>query len=66
MTCVECGSSKLRLSRYRWSDLARLAQLLYPVRCRDCRHRTFVTVPRAFALFHTQRSKRLVGRPDHR
>jgi hypothetical protein len=36
VTCTECSSSSVRLSRFRWSDMERLALLQYPVRCRNC------------------------------
>lgn len=61
MTCVECGLSSFRLSRFRWSDLERLALLQYPVRCRNCRRRTFAGLPLALALYQARRAKRNVS-----
>lgn len=58
MQCVECSSSSFRLSRFRWSDLERLALLQYPVRCRSCRRRTFVGFSLALALYQARRAKR--------
>jgi hypothetical protein len=61
VTCVECGLSSFRLSRFRWSDLERLALLQYPVRCRNCRRRTFAGLPLALALYQARRAKRNVS-----
>jgi hypothetical protein len=61
VTCVDCGSSSFRLSRFRWTDLERLALLQYPVRCRNCRRRTFVGLPLALALYQARRAKRRVS-----
>ena len=58
MVCTECASSNFRLSRFRWSDMERLALLQYPVRCRNCRRRTYVGLPLALALFQARRAKR--------
>lgn len=58
MTCSECSSSSFRLSRFRWSDLERLALLQYPVRCRNCHRRTFVGLALALALYQARRAKR--------
>ena len=59
MTCNECSASSFRLSRFRWSDLERLALLQYPVRCRTCHRRTFAGLPLALALYQARRAKRL-------
>jgi hypothetical protein len=61
VTCVECSSSSFRLSRFRWSDLERLALLQYPVRCRSCRRRSFVGFPLALALYQARKAKRRVN-----
>jgi hypothetical protein len=47
------------LSRFRWSDLERLALLQYPVRCRNCHRRMFVGLPLALALYQARRGKRV-------
>jgi hypothetical protein len=49
------------LSRFRWSDLERLALLQYPVRCRNCRRRTFVGFPLALALYQARKEKRRIN-----
>jgi hypothetical protein len=46
------------LSRFRWSDLERLALLQYPVRCRNCGRRTFIGFGLALALYQAWRAKR--------
>lgn len=61
MTCAECASSNFRLSRFRFRDLERLALLQYPVRCRNCRRRTYVGLPLALALYQARRAKRKLG-----
>jgi hypothetical protein len=61
VTCAECSSSSFRLSRFRWTDLERLALLQYPVRCRNCRRRTFVGLPLALALYQARKAKRRVN-----
>ncbi|MGB0065639.1 MAG: hypothetical protein WBP85_14450 [Terracidiphilus sp.] len=42
--CHRCGSCNLRPSHFRWVDLAHLALLRSPVRCRYCRTRFYVTL----------------------
>ena len=59
MICVDCSSSSFRLSRFRLSDLERLALLQYPVRCRNCHRRTFAGLPLALALYQARRAKRM-------
>jgi hypothetical protein len=44
MECVYCGSSKLRMSRYRMSDMASLLLLKRPYRCRTCNGRMYLSV----------------------
>ncbi|HEY3989681.1 MAG TPA: hypothetical protein VGM02_10315 [Acidobacteriaceae bacterium] len=61
MTCIECSSSSFRLSRFRWTDLERLALLQYPVRCRNCHRRTFAGLTLAIALYQSRRAKRRVS-----
>jgi hypothetical protein len=56
--CRDCSSSSVRLSRFRWGDLERLALLQYPVRCRNCGRRTFVDFTLALALYQARRAKR--------
>jgi hypothetical protein len=48
------------LSRFRWTDLERLALLQYPVRCRNCNRRTYVGLLLALALYQARRTKRKV------
>jgi hypothetical protein len=61
VNCTDCSSSSFRLSRFRWSDLERLALLQYPVRCRNCHRRTFVGFTLALALYQVRRAKRKVN-----
>jgi len=48
--CVACGSSRLRLSRFRLSDLPRLLAFQYPVRCVSCQERSYASLPRVIEL----------------
>lgn len=40
--------------------MERLALLQYPVRCRNCRRRTFVGLSLALALYQARKAKRRV------
>jgi hypothetical protein len=42
MKCLFCGSERLRTSRFRAPDLIRLLGLRYPIRCNDCKMRSYV------------------------
>jgi len=44
MECKLCGSKKFRVSRLRIPDLYKLLWLRYPVRCRTCYRRVFVSI----------------------
>lgn len=57
MRCEDCSTTDFRLSRFRWSDLERLALLQYPVRCRKCHRRTFAGFPMALVLLQARRAK---------
>jgi hypothetical protein len=59
MRCKDCSSSSFRLSRWRWSDLERLALLQYPVRCRVCHRRTYAGLPLALALYQARKARKM-------
>jgi len=44
MHCYECGSSQIRTSKFRASDISRLMVLRFPVRCRSCGERDFASL----------------------
>jgi hypothetical protein len=48
--CRGCGSSELRVSHLRRTDVGKLLSLRYPVRCRICRERDFIFLPFALGL----------------
>jgi hypothetical protein len=48
--CAACGSSRLRPSRFRLSDLPRLLAFQYPVRCVSCQERSYASLQRAMEL----------------
>jgi hypothetical protein len=50
MRCIICGSTTFRLSRLRVSDLPRMAIFQYPVRCRNCSKRAFISFPLALKV----------------
>ena len=58
MICQDCSSTEFRLSRFRWSDVERLALLQYPVRCRKCHKRSFAGFPLALVLLQARRTRR--------
>ena len=44
MICNDCGSTRMRPSRLRRSDLRELFKLKAPIRCRRCMSRRYVSV----------------------
>ena len=50
LLCRFCGSTDLRLSRFRSGDFSHLFSLLYPTRCRACRNRELVPLRQALTL----------------
>jgi ribosomal protein L40E len=50
VACRGCGSSELRISHLRTTDVGKLLSLRYPVRCRMCHERDFVFLPFALGL----------------
>jgi hypothetical protein len=42
--CYQCGSSRLRPSHFRSDDLTELLMMRWPVRCRACSERQFVSL----------------------
>jgi hypothetical protein len=42
--CYQCGSSRLRASHFRSDDLTELLLMRWPVRCRSCSERQFVSI----------------------
>lgn len=42
--CSGCGSTRFRLSHFRLEDVPWLLVLHYPIRCRECSHRTYAFV----------------------
>jgi|HubBroStandDraft_1064217.scaffolds.fasta_scaffold12669_2 hypothetical protein len=62
MDCRWCGSPSIRISRLRFSDVLRLVVLLYPVRCRACEQRYFVSAFTAFKLHAAEKARRIERR----
>lgn len=64
--CLGCGSTRLRMSRLRISDVPHLFLLRYPVRCHDCYQRTYIYLGRALKLVRKKaqpnRESRVEGR----
>uniref|UniRef100_E6QP08 Uncharacterized protein n=1 Tax=mine drainage metagenome TaxID=410659 RepID=E6QP08_9ZZZZ len=50
MNCPYCGTNRFRLSHLRFSDLARILMLRYPIRCRLCRERSYVPIAAAMSI----------------
>jgi hypothetical protein len=58
MECKLCGSTKFHVSRLRVPDLSELIFLQYPVRCRVCYKREFVSIFTAFRIRRSIRRRR--------
>jgi hypothetical protein len=58
MECKLCGSTKFRVSRIRVPDFSELVFLQYPVRCRVCYKREFVSLLTAFLIRRASRQRR--------
>lgn len=50
--CSQCGFSDFVPSRIRLADWRRLLLLRFPLRCRTCRHRMFVSLAQGIRLTH--------------
>lgn len=61
MKCFGCGSSRMRISRLRLSDLPGLLILRYPVRCRSCLQRDSVSVWAAWRLHSDGKARRRIA-----
>jgi hypothetical protein len=57
MKCSLCGSTRIRTSRLRGFDFARLIVLQFPVRCRECYDRAFVNVFLALTLRESDKGR---------
>lgn len=62
--CRKCGRSNFRLSRIHSFDFGRALLLQYPVRCRICHHRDFVSFVSALKLWlHPHRPRKMGAIP---
>ncbi len=52
LQCHDCGSTQIRRSRLRLTDLKRLVLLRYPVRCAVCYARGYAWILDAFSISH--------------
>lgn len=67
MLCGYCGANSFRISRMRPADLPKLLLMLFPVRCRRCNKRTFITVFQAVIVQKKETERhRKERRRDHR
>jgi hypothetical protein len=57
MRCPSCGSSHLRLSHWKVSDLFFLLTLRFPARCWLCRERTRVSILQALTIRRLQKKE---------
>jgi hypothetical protein len=48
-TCCQCSSNHLRRSKVRSTDTEELLRLHFPVRCRSCHERQFISI---FSILH--------------
>jgi hypothetical protein len=58
MNCQWCGSPSIRNSRLRLADLPLLSLLRYPVRCRSCEERYFISVFAALKRRGAEKARR--------
>ena len=58
MHCPFCDSHSLRISRFRFSDIYQLLLLRLPVRCRNCRERSYVPMAQAHRIRQASRLRR--------
>jgi len=63
--CLSCGSSALRISRFRWKDILPLMTLRYPMRCWVCRMRDYLPLLQILrsARFGLRRGRSLADLP---
>ena len=61
MNCHFCGSSRLRYSRFRVSDLPYIFLIRLPVRCRNCQARSYIWISQAMAI---RRATKLPDEPN--
>jgi hypothetical protein len=59
MRCFGCNSKIMRPSRLRFSDVGRVFLLQYPVRCRICLQRNYVTLFEAWKIHNDYRSSQV-------
>jgi hypothetical protein len=57
MECKLCGSTKFRVSRLRLPDLSHLIVLHYPIRCRVCYKREFVSLLKALKIRRANKAR---------
>ncbi len=50
--CKFCTSKSLRVSKFRMGDMSHLLLFQFPVRCRSCRQRTYLSFHVALRLPH--------------
>jgi len=56
-TCDACGASRFRLSRFRFADVPLLFAFRYPVRCLECKERSYASVSWAFSYQRRRRGR---------
>lgn len=57
MECKLCGSTKFRVSRLRLPDVSQLIFLQYPIRCRVCYKREFVSFLKAINIRRANKAR---------
>lgn len=63
MECKLCGSTKFRVSRLRVPDISQLIFFRYPIRCRTCYKREFVSY---FTALRVRRESKLRHEEERR
>jgi DNA-directed RNA polymerase subunit RPC12/RpoP len=62
MLCDYCGSSRVKVSRFRIIDLVPLLIVRYPLRCHHCSHRMFVFIPVAWRIYRAERLRQRLAK----
>jgi len=57
MECKLCGSTKFRVSRLRLPDVSHLIFFQYPIRCRVCYKREFVSLLKALSVRRANKAR---------
>jgi hypothetical protein len=58
LQCSTCNDSDVRFSRFRLVDTLPLVLMLFPIRCRACYKRSYISVPKALKMRSRSRRRK--------